>query len=219
VTRLQDTLGVMQDAQVAADRLHSLATNEGSGLSPATVFAMGVVAERYRREAERLAVTVPGQLEALKGPHWKKLRKLMEKRRLDAGPSKTWSPGGSSPSPADAVGDASGRGGSATTWAPTPPSPPNPSAMSDDEPDWDDEDAPLLRPLPGMPPPTVGSPAPDHRHAPSEPSLAAPPGGRRRKEPVFLPAPPSTARPGAGRPAPRAEAPDGEGNRSSHDRS
>ena len=205
---------------MAADRLHSLATNASSGLSPATVFAMGVVAERYRREAERLAEAVPGQLETLKGPHWKKLKKLMEKRRLDAGHGATSAPGPSSPSPADAVSDASGHGGSATTWSSAPPSPPNPGAMSEDEPEWDDDDAPVLRPVPGVAPSGAGSPASDHGHTPSEPTHLAPPaGGRRRKEPVFLPPPPSAARPGPVRPPPRAEPPGEEGNRSSHDRS
>jgi triphosphatase len=220
VTRLQDTLGVMQDAQVAADRLHALATRESSDLSPATVFAMGVVAERYRREAARLADRVPGHLEDLKGPHWKKLKKLMESRRLDVGPPDTWSPG-TPPLSADPVTDAGGHGGPPTAWSPAPSSPSKPSAMPDDDADWDDGDAPVLRPLPGIARPTAGSPAPDHCHAPAEPALHAPPpsGTGRRKEPVFLPAPPSAARPGPVRPPPRAEPTDQEGNRSSHDRS
>ena len=41
VVKLQDALGLMQDARVAAARLQELATAEGSTLSPTTVFVMG----------------------------------------------------------------------------------------------------------------------------------------------------------------------------------
>src|SRR5271165_3348795 len=41
MTRLQDTLGSMQDAEVASARLQGIAlTEEGAGLSRATIFAM-----------------------------------------------------------------------------------------------------------------------------------------------------------------------------------
>ena len=60
VVKLQDALGLMQDARVAAAKLHELATAEGSGLSPTTVFVMGGVTERYRHESDELARKVPG---------------------------------------------------------------------------------------------------------------------------------------------------------------
>ncbi len=71
--KLQDGLGLMQDARVAATRLHDLATARGSTLSPTTVFVMGGMTERYRMESERLAHEVPGLLHELGGSEWRKL--------------------------------------------------------------------------------------------------------------------------------------------------
>ena len=85
VVKLQDALGLMQDARVAAVRLQQLATAEGSTLSPTTVFVMGGVTERYRHESERLARKVPGLLHELRGPEWRKLTALMDRRRLELG--------------------------------------------------------------------------------------------------------------------------------------
>ncbi len=94
VVKLQDGLGLMQDARVAAARLHELATARGSTLSPTTVFVMGGVTERYRTESERLARKVPGLLHELGGPEWRKLTSVMERRRLDLSTQYRW------PSPA-----------------------------------------------------------------------------------------------------------------------
>ena len=95
VVKLQDGLGLMQDARVAAARLHELATAGGSTLSPTTVFVMGGVTERYRMESERLAHKVPGLLHELGGSEWRKLTSLMERRRLELGAQYRWP----SPSP------------------------------------------------------------------------------------------------------------------------
>jgi CHAD domain-containing protein len=92
VVRLQDALGLMQDARVAAARLHELATAEGSGLSPTTVFVMGGVAERYRHESDRLAAKVPGLLHELGGATWRKLVALMAERRVERGALYGWPP-------------------------------------------------------------------------------------------------------------------------------
>ncbi len=92
VVRLQDALGFMQDARVAATRLHELATAEATGLSSTTVFAMGGVAERYRQEAERVRRVLPGHLEDLKGSHWQKVKALMESKRLEVGALYRWLP-------------------------------------------------------------------------------------------------------------------------------
>jgi len=221
VVNLQDCLGVMQDAQVAAGRLHSLATSESAGLSPATVFAMGGVAERYRREADRLAGTLPGYLKALKGPRWRKLKALMERRRGEIGPPDTWSPGPASPT-GPPVGDAPASGEPADRPAPWPRPSPSSSYLdvtSDDDSDWDDLYAPVLHSVPPVPP-AAERPAPHAEPEVRAPAPAAePPGGRRRKEPVFLPAPPSPTRPGPVRPTPRADPPDLERNRTFRDRS
>jgi hypothetical protein len=220
VVRLQDCLGLMQDAEVAASRLHSLATTENAGLSPATVFAMGGVADRYRREADRLSGTLPAYLEALKGPQWKKLKALMERRRTEIGPPDTWSPGPSSPIVPPA-GDVTER--SEPSSAPSDPPAPWPRSSSsaadldtsaDDDPEWDELYTPALRSVPSEPPlppephaierpsfqdgpevpPPASSPSPSRSPSPPTSPAAQPPGGQRRKEPVFLPAPPSSAR-------------------------
>jgi CHAD domain-containing protein len=85
MTRLQDVLGSMQDAEVASGRLRELAmTEEGASLSRATIFAMGGVAERYRSEAERLLEELPGLVRLLKGKEWRRARSLMDSRREQA---------------------------------------------------------------------------------------------------------------------------------------
>ncbi len=90
VVKLQDALGLMQDARVAAARLQQLATAEGSTLSPTTVFVMGGVTERYRIESERLAGKVPGLLHELRGPEWRRLTTLMERRRMELAAQYRW---------------------------------------------------------------------------------------------------------------------------------
>jgi hypothetical protein len=79
MTRLQDALGSMQDAEVAASRLEDITlADEGSLLSRATVFAMGGVAGRYRSEAEHLLGELPELVALLKGKEWRRSRSLME---------------------------------------------------------------------------------------------------------------------------------------------
>jgi CHAD domain-containing protein len=220
VVRLQDCLGVMQDAQVAAGRLHSLATTEGSGLSPATVFAMGSVAERYRRDADRRARALPGYLEALKGPRWRKLKALMERRRDGIGPPDTWSPGPPMPSgpPSDETTGSAELSDSPATWPRSSPSSSDLDTTPDDDADWDDLYTPALRSVPPVPP-TDHSASPDGPDVEAPAPSAEPPGGRRRKEPVFLPAPPSPARPAPIHPPSRTEPADAGRNRSFPDRS
>lgn len=90
VVRLQDSLGLMQDARVAAERLRELATNEKTELSRTTIFVMGGIAERYGQEAERVRRSVPGHLEDLNGPSWQKLKMLMERKRFEFGSLYGW---------------------------------------------------------------------------------------------------------------------------------
>jgi CHAD domain-containing protein len=226
VVRLQDCLGLLQDSQVAVERLHALAT-ESSELSPAAVFAMGGVAERYRREADRLLASLPGHLEAMRGRPWRKLKALMERRRLEAGPPHTWSPDPPEPngSTADDDGSDHAPGNKASATWPTGSSRPRPSQdTTDDDPEWDDAYAPALRSVP-VEQQDVDEPRPVDDPTPSDvprspvPAPAEPSVGRRRKEPVFLPAPPSAPRPAQGRPVPRAEPPPDDGRtRSFHHR-
>lgn len=80
---LQDELGLMQDAEVASMRLAELAGTESSLPAP-TVFVMGGMAERHRRDVDRLLRRLPRALARVKGRTWRGLRSLMETRRDEA---------------------------------------------------------------------------------------------------------------------------------------
>ena len=87
LTELQDLLGAMQDAEVAASRLFALATEDpppGTSLPAATVFVMGGIAERYRQESARLRANMPKRLKLLRGNAWRELRLTAERARRDA---------------------------------------------------------------------------------------------------------------------------------------
>jgi CHAD domain-containing protein len=83
LTALQDELGLMQDAEVASVRLSELATGEAH-LPPATIFVMGGLAERHRREVNRLLRRLPKALSRIGGREWRDLLDLMERRRSEA---------------------------------------------------------------------------------------------------------------------------------------
>lgn len=168
VVKLQDALGLMQDARVAAAGLHELATAEGSTLSPTTVFVMGGVTERYRMETERLARKVPGLLHELRGPEWRRLTAVMERRRLELGAEFRW------PAPAP----------TAARTAPAPPAPPAPEAER--VPSGPSSAGPSSG-GPGSAPPPPPPPAPDPAPAPdpsapevplSDPTATHPAAGR-----------------------------------------
>jgi CHAD domain-containing protein len=85
MARLQDTLGAMQDAEVASSRLEAIAlTDEGVALSRATIFAMGGVAGRYHNEAEHLLSQLPDLVGLLAGREWRRATGMMELRRRQA---------------------------------------------------------------------------------------------------------------------------------------
>ena len=83
LTALQDELGLMQDAEVASNRLAELATGEAH-LPAATVFVMGGVAERHRRDVDRLLRRLPKEVHRIGGRDWRDLAELMERRRAEA---------------------------------------------------------------------------------------------------------------------------------------
>jgi CHAD domain-containing protein len=83
LTAVQDELGLMQDAEVASLRLADLATGEAH-LPAATVFVMGGVAERHRREVRRLLRRLPKHAARVNGREWRALSELMERRRAEA---------------------------------------------------------------------------------------------------------------------------------------
>jgi CHAD domain-containing protein len=89
LAKLQDSLGLLQDAEAAITRLADLATSAGAvgrdgGLPPRTVFAMGAVAERYRAESATLLARLPKRLAMLHGEEWRGLAAHMARRRLEA---------------------------------------------------------------------------------------------------------------------------------------
>jgi CHAD domain-containing protein len=83
LTGLQDQLGLMQDAEVAAARLAQLATGEAH-LPAATIFVMGGVAERHRTESERLLRRLPKELPRVGGREWQDLSTLLQRHRAQA---------------------------------------------------------------------------------------------------------------------------------------
>jgi CHAD domain-containing protein len=83
LTAVQDELGLMQDAEVALLRLADLATGE-TPLPAATVFVMGGVAERHRREVGRYLRRLPKHASRVGGRQWRELQSLMDERRSEA---------------------------------------------------------------------------------------------------------------------------------------
>jgi triphosphatase len=85
---LQDILGLHQDAEVAIDRLRGLALERGGELPPETIFAMGEIAERYRRSAIKLRSRFPKAYARVSRKAWKALSELIENERTaSSGPA------------------------------------------------------------------------------------------------------------------------------------
>ncbi len=80
LTGLQDQLGLLQDAEVAAGRLAELAVGD-SHLPASTIFVMGGVAEHHRRDRRRLLRRLPKELSRLAGREWQDLAGAMDRRR------------------------------------------------------------------------------------------------------------------------------------------
>jgi CHAD domain-containing protein len=78
---LQDILGEHQDDDVAIARLRTLAVERGGELEPATVFAMGEIAERYRQGMASLRARFPSVYGRVTKRAGKSFRKLAEKQR------------------------------------------------------------------------------------------------------------------------------------------
>ena len=72
MTRLQDALGSMQDAELPLAPASDALTEEGASLSRAAIFAMGGVARQYRIEAEHLLGDMPELVKLLRGKEWKR---------------------------------------------------------------------------------------------------------------------------------------------------
>ncbi len=83
LTAVQDELGLMQDAEVASLRLAEMATGD-TALPAATVFVMGGVAERHRRDVNRYLRRLPKHASRVGGRAWRDLQELMEGARAEA---------------------------------------------------------------------------------------------------------------------------------------
>jgi triphosphatase len=82
VAGLQDELGLINDATVAAERLAAIASApEAEALSHTTVFLMGGIAEHYRAEAQSRLSKLASPVHALKGPQWSHASGVMQHRR------------------------------------------------------------------------------------------------------------------------------------------
>lgn len=106
LTRLQDALGLMQDAEVASTRLFVLATGspESGELPASTVFVMGAAAEHYRRESDELRLSMSGHLGFVSGRAWDRLAGLMERAsKRAAATSASTEPGRRTAAPAGAA--------------------------------------------------------------------------------------------------------------------
>jgi triphosphatase len=183
VVKLQDALGLIQDARVAAARLRTIATTESASLTPVTIFVMGGIAARCGADAERLAKKVPDLLHELRGPEWKKVQSLMEHRRLQVGSLYRW--------PVTVPHPAARR-------SPPAPAPVAPSAhpIEDGPPDagsGGSTSGDALVDDPGPVEPAGGAHQPA---SPTPPAQPRPPAPARRSVPVWLNDLPTTAAPG-----------------------
>jgi CHAD domain-containing protein len=84
---LQDVLGLHQDADVAIARLRGVATDSGGELEPATIFAMGEIAERYRRSMATLRAQFPRAYARVTKKAWRSLHEVLEEQRPDGFPN------------------------------------------------------------------------------------------------------------------------------------
>ena len=87
LTELQDVLGLHQDADVAIERLRTLARDHADELDTATIFAMGEIAERHRREMIDLRRRFPSAYARATGKRWTSLVEVLERRRPSVRPA------------------------------------------------------------------------------------------------------------------------------------
>ena len=81
LVKLQDILGLHQDAEIAHERLRLLAREDGGELRADTIFAMGEIAERYWHSMAALRAEFPAAYARTKGKTWKAFLKRIEAER------------------------------------------------------------------------------------------------------------------------------------------
>jgi len=80
LAKLQNQLGLLQDAEVAANRLYDLATGE-THLPASTIFVMGGVAEQHRREMAQILDGLPAEVSRVRGREWQELEATLDRER------------------------------------------------------------------------------------------------------------------------------------------
>lgn len=83
---LQDVLGAHQDDVVAIATLRDIAVDPPQKIGSPTVFALGMLAERYRTDALAARARFPKRYRDITGPRWRKLRRAMDDERPAAHP-------------------------------------------------------------------------------------------------------------------------------------
>jgi CHAD domain-containing protein len=86
LTALQDILGEHHDAVVAIERLRDLAAVGDDRLTPPTAFAMGEIAERYRRRAAELEPEARAAYKPIAGKRWKALKRQFDEQQPETQP-------------------------------------------------------------------------------------------------------------------------------------
>jgi triphosphatase len=100
--RIQDVLGLHQDACVAKAHLQELMDSEGRRLSSRVVFMMGRATQRYEQRAARMRKRLPKVYPQVSGKAWARLKGAMQKGSADLG-SVRWPPSPSMPEMAAAA--------------------------------------------------------------------------------------------------------------------
>jgi len=80
LTRLQDLLGDLHDAELAAHRLREYAAEPDIELPANAAFVLGALSERSARRARKLRRRFPKRFERVRGDRWKDLKKTMTHR-------------------------------------------------------------------------------------------------------------------------------------------
>jgi CHAD domain-containing protein len=78
---LQDVLGAHQDDVVAIATLRDIALDPPQKITSPTVFALGMLAERYRADATEARARFPKRYRDVTGARWRKVRRAMEEQR------------------------------------------------------------------------------------------------------------------------------------------
>jgi CHAD domain-containing protein len=84
LSKMQDVLGLHQDARVAAGFIAGLLEEHAQRLQVQTVFVLGRVAEQYRHVERKQRSRLPKVYGRLTGKAWKDLRSTMDKTRSEA---------------------------------------------------------------------------------------------------------------------------------------